>query len=742
MKKLMIYLVVLVLFGCGQNEKTDQKTNTNAAPVAENGTAQMAKLLKEIHNKIDPMKVGYHLNSSRAWHYKTQMENAKSDQELITAKGSYAYELLQSGKTHEAIVEMEQVLELYKKYNVAPEHTYSLRYLMGLGYIRLGEQENCIGRNNEESCILPIQGKGVYELKAGPETAISIFENMLKEKPEDGQVIWLLNIAYMTIGKYPNGVPAQWRIPPTEFTSDYKLPPFKNIANNTVVGTSGLAGGSCVEDFNNDGLLDIVASSWAVYDQIRVFYNLGNGDFEEKTNESGLLGITGGLNMLHADYNNDGFADILVLRGAWYFEQGAIPNSLLKNNGDGTFSDVTIESGLFSKKPTQTATWADFNRDGWLDLFIGNESTGRFLTSCDLYINNKGKFENKTIEAGLSELKVMTKGVCSGDVDNDGWPDIYMSNLTSENLLLKNNGTTTDGGMITFSDHPAIHEVALPLQSFPTWMWDYNNDGHLDILAAPFCTGTQKSASLLVSDARGNSLEEAQIHVYQNNGDGSFTEKGKEMGLTEPVFAMGSNFGDIDNDGLLDFYIGSGEPDLASLVPNKMYRNNKGKSFQDVTYSSRLGHVQKGHGVSFGDFDNDGDQDIFHVLGGAYEGDVFIDALFENPGGKNNWVTLILEGTQSNKSAIGARIKVVGTTKNGSEKVFHHMVSTGGSFGSSSLQQEMGIGNATAIKMIEVRWPNRDQTVETFENVEINRFVKIVEGVGQVEYEDRKQFSF
>jgi len=744
MKQIIFLLAIMTFFSCSQNEKDGKVTNKQTEEKeGRNGTEQMVNLLREVHSKIDAMKVGYHLNSSRAAHYKMLMQNSKNDNEMINAKSQYAYELLQAGKTHEAIMEMEQTMDLFEKYKVQKEHTTNLRYLMGLAYLRLGEQENCIGKNNEESCIIPIQGKGIYTMKTGSETAISIFESILKEMPDNTQVEWLLNIAYMTIGQYPDGVPSQWRIPPSQFKSDYEMPAFKNIANKTVVGTSALAGGSCVEDFNNDSLLDIVASSWGVNDQIRIFFNQGAGGFVDKTKESGLLGITGGLNMIHADYNNDGLEDILVLRGAWFFEQGKIPNSLLKNNGDGTFSDVTIESGLLSKKPTQAATFADFNLDGWVDLFIGNESTSRFPTGCELFINDKGTFVNRTSEVGIAAISVMVKGVCSGDVNNDGWPEIYLSVLNGKNLLLKNNGIDPTSGMINFSNHPARDQIAEPLQSFPTWMWDYDNDGFLDILAAPFCTGTQHSAKLLVDDFRGGATLDAQVRIYRNNGDDSFTNTAQKMGLTEPVFAMGSNFGDIDNDGSLDFYLGSGEPDLASLVPNKMYRNNKGKTFQDVTYSGRFGHIQKGHGVSFGDFDNDGDQDIFHILGGAFEGDVFGDALFENPGGHgNNWITLLLKGTTSNKSAIGARIKLICTNKNGREVVFHHIVSTGGSFGSNSLQQEIGIGKAVAIKSIEVTWPNRAQTVETFTEIEINRFAKVIEDSGKLEYEDRKQFAF
>jgi len=337
----------------------------------------------------------------------------------------------------------------------------------------------------------------------------------------------------------------------------------------------------------------------------------------------------------------------------------------------------------------------------------------------------------------------MIKGVCSGDIDNDGWPDIYVSALGRPNILLKNNADPSENGTVTFSDISASANVEKPIQSFPTWIWDYNNDGFLDIFVAPFSVGRAKSSSLMVSNSRGKTMEDTHLCIYDNNADGTFKEKGVEMGLTEPVFAMGANYGDVDNDGALDFYLGSGEPSLSSLVPNKMYRNNNGKNFQDVTYSGRVGHIQKGHGVSFGDFDNDGDQDIFHVLGGAYEGDIFGDALFENPGGSNNsWTTLLLKGENANRSAIGGRVTLVCKHKDGSEKTYHHVVSTGGSFGSNSLQLEIGLGKAVTIKTIEIKWPIYPVETDVYQNIEVNRFIRIEQGAPEVMYEERKQFSF
>ena len=134
-----------------------------------------------------------------------------------------------------------------------------------------------------------------------------------------------------------------------------------------------------------------MTSGWGTSDALHYFKNNADGSFTDRSDKIGLNGITGGLNMTQADYNNDGFIDVLVLRGGWKREFGKEPNSLLKNNGDGTFSDVTIESGLLSFHPTQTATWNDFNNDGWLDLFIGNENFPGTKTPhpCELYINNQ-----------------------------------------------------------------------------------------------------------------------------------------------------------------------------------------------------------------------------------------------------------------------------------------------------------------------------------------------------------------
>jgi len=197
-------------------------------------------------------------------------------------------------------------------------------------------------------------------------------------------------------------------------------------------------------------------------------------------------------------------------------------------------------------------------------------------------------------------------------------------------------------------------------------------------------------------------------------------------------YAMGCNFGDIDNDGWLDYYLGTGAPSFTSIVPNRLYHNLGGKKFEDVTYSTNTGHIQKGHGVAFADIDNDGDQDIYAVIGGAFEGDHFRNVLFETKAPKNNhWIKIKLTGTQSNRMAIGARIKISVKMADGSLQDYYHTVSTGGSFGSKPLTVEAGLGNAVAIESITIKWPNAGQTVETITGLSMDTMVRIKEGVGK-----------
>ena len=200
----------------------------------------------------------------------------------------------------------------------------------------------------------------------------------------------------------------------------------------------------------------------------------------------------------------------------------------------------------------------------------------------------------------------------------------------------------------------------------------------------------------------------------------------KQAHLDKVIVGMGINFGDLDNDGWLDFYVGTGTPDLGMIIPNRMFHNKQGKGFEEVTTTGDFGHLQKGHGIAFGDLNNNGQQDIFLVSGGAYEGDTAHDCLYINPGNKNHWVTLQLTGVKSNRIALGAEICVTVATPQGERKIYK-TVSTGGSFGNNPLRQEIGLGNATAIRQVSIHWP-ASGIQQTIPNLQMDRFYKVREG--------------
>jgi hypothetical protein len=203
---------------------------------------------------------------------------------------------------------------------------------------------------------------------------------------------------------------------------------------------------------------------------------------------------------------------------------------------------------------------------------------------------------------------------------------------------------------------------------------------------------------------------------------------------------MGSNFGDLDHDGFLDFYLGTGYPEYEGLMPNLMFHNHGGERFNDVTTAGGFGHLQKGHGVSFADLDNDGDQDIYIEMGGAYPGDSFGNVFFSNPGFDNHWICIRLVGTRSNRSAIGARLRL-DIREEGTERSVYKWVNSGGSFGANPLRQQIGVGKATRIERLEIYWPASD-TTQYFKNLEVDQFIQIEEEADHIEKLAWKTLSF
>ena len=631
-----------------------------------------------------------------------------------------AKELLRAGASAEAATLFEQVREqaAIHRFRTRP----SLEEMIALAYLRLGEQQNCIDDHNLASCLLPIAAEGVHKAQEGSRAAIAYYRAILKKTPYDLTSRWLLNIAYMTVGEYPGGVPERLLIPPETFESPERMPRFDNIAPALGLHTFDMCGGAIADDFDNDGYLDIVTSSWDPADRLRYFRNNRDGTFTERTEQAGLIGISGGLNLVQADYDNDGNVDVFVLRGAWLRERGRHPNSLLRNNGDGTFTDVTFDAGLGDVHyPSQTAAWADYDNDGDVDLYVGNETSRALVAPGQLFRNNgDGTFTDTAASAGVLNHRY-AKAVTWGDYNGDRLPDLYVSNSGGANRLYRNTGRGT------FVDEARRLRAGRPHESFPAWFWDVDNDGVLDLYVSAYIAGIEH----LAADALGLPVGVERSRLYRGTGDGRFEEVSEQYGLRRPVAAMGANFGDLDNDGYPDFYLGTGYPPYHSLMPGVMYRNRGGQRFADVTYAGGFGHLQKGHGVFFADLDHDGDQDVFEQMGGAFPGDRFGNVLYENPGFGNHWITIRLVGVRANRSAIGARIRA-DIIEDGVRRSVYRHVNSGGSFGANPLRQTIGLGSAARIERLEVFWPTTGET-QAFADVPVDRIIRIVEGESSYE---------
>ncbi len=691
----------------------------------------MAEDLERIARNANPRKNEY-LSDRRVEKLREALNQPLPSRRRLGLKVLLASSLLNAGYSEQAVTAYREVKTTLKQKMPKQMEKRGLwiRKQIALSFLRIGEQENCLENHTIDSCLFPIRDGGVHKIKRGSRKAKEVLLKILEDYPHDLDAKWLLNIASMTLGEYPDGIPEQWRVPPETFEADYQIERFVDVAGRHELDVNALAGGVVVADFNRDGRFDIMVSSMGLRDQLRLFRGTKEGTFQEVTKAAGLMGLVGGLNLIHADYNNDGYPDVLVLRGGWFGSQGRHPNSLLRNDGDGTFTDVTRSAGLYSRYPTQTATWFDYDLDGHLDLFIGNETWKREYP-CELYHNNgDGTFDEVAREAGVRVIGLV-KGVVSADINNDRYPELYISRMTEPNLLFENRGSKpkeSSDGWRRFTDITERAGVAEPDHSFPAWFWDYNNDGWQDLFVAGY---RMDGVGDVLADYLGREHDAELPRLYRNNGDGTFEDVTKEAHLDRIVYAMGANYGDLDNDGFQDFYVGTGDPDLSMLMPNRMFRNAEGEVFQDVTSSGGFGHLQKGHGIAFVDVDQDGDQDIYEVMGGAYTGDVYRNAFYENPGGDNHWLKLKLVGNETNRGAIGVRVKVVTAGPDGTREI-HRTVRTGGSFGSDSLIQEIGLGDAGSIERVRVHWPVSDQE-RTYLGLELDRAYRIIEGKAKAE---------
>ncbi len=608
----------------------------------------------------------------------------------------------------------------------------SLESFIALGYLRMGEQKNCLENRNDASCVFPISGTGIHTIKKPVEVAIDRYLKIIEKKPKDYLSIWLLNIACQANGSIPPQVPKELIIPQSRYINEWNCPRFNEVAMDLGIENTGWAGGVCADDFDNDGYLDIMSSSTMLTDNVKYFHNNGDGTFSDWTDKAKLRGQYEGLDITHVDYNNDGWLDFIIPRGGWKYEAGHLPPSLLKNNGDGTFSDVTIEAGLMNYNPSQTTEWADIDKDGDVDLFLGHEMGYQ----SNMYRNNgDGTFTDISKECGLA-YKGYVKGANWGDYNNDGFPDLFVSNFQKYGVLFKNEGVDKNG-MVHFTDVTKESGATGTPSNFSCWWFDYNNDGWDDLYVSAYQPGyTINSCREFMGLPMDSNLFPG---MFRNNKDGTFTNVAKEMHIQYETFTMGCNYGDLDNDGWLDFYLAIGAPDYKAIFPNRMFHNDEGKRFQDCSISGGFGQLQKGHAVAFCDIDMDGDQDIYADYGGFYYGDIYENALYENPGFSNSWVNIKFEGVKSNRGAIGTRVKLT-FDDSGNRRSTYLTISKGASFGGNPIRLQAGVGKATVIDEIEVTWPATGQK-DIYTNVAVNKVYKAKEGDKQLTEWDIKPFE-
>lgn len=696
-------------------------------------TKRMAERIRAIYDatdwKLDPNKP-----QMRVQYYSELLSKYKLPLEQDTlVREQLAQEMLNAGDSAGSVRELQEVRRRWQRAQrtMPREGMRQLGKALAISYMRLGEQQNCAMMHGQQKCLFPLRAGAVHQMTEGAEGAVHEFTALLQEDPADTESQWLLNVAYMQLGRYPTSVPARWLIPESRFDSEYKLPEFPQIAASAGIDITGHAGGAVVADFDGDGLLDIMVSSSGPLDQMHLFHNNGDGTFTDVTRKSGLMGETGGLNLVLTDYNNDGHPDVLVLRGGWWGTQGCYPMSLLRNNGNGTFDDVTEQAGLYVAAPTQTAAWADFDGDGWLDLFVGYESRpGDEHLSLLFHNNHDGTFTEMGAESGLTDLGFV-KGVAWGDYNNDGRPDLYVSILNGKNHLFRNDGPKDPhdlGKGWKFTDVTAAAGVDGQRSSFATWFFDYDNDGWPDLFVAGYSLA---SPGEIGAFEMGRKVSAEEPRLYRNMHDGTFKDVTSEVHLDRAILTMGASFGDLDNDGWLDIYLGTGDSNYDSLLPNRMFRNDDGRSFQDVTTAGDFGHLQKGHAIAFADLRHSGFEDVFEEMGGAEPGDSFQSALYRNPGNKNHWITLQLEGVRSNRAAFGARIEVTVKLSGGRVRHIYRTVGFGSSFGGNPLEQHIGLGSVARSADVIVTWPATG-VVDRIHAVPVDHRYRLREGDGRL----------
>ena len=482
-------------------------------------------------------------------------------------------------------------------------------------------------------------------------------------------------------------------------------------------------GGAAFLDYDQDGNIDLYVSN-GNYNKIlsrnekkadikdsenHLYRNLGNGTFEDMTKKAGVGDRGYGMGVTVGDFDNNGYPDIYISNFG--------PNVLYMNKGDGTFKNVTKRAGVAGDECSVGAVWLDYDKDGYLDLYVGNyiefDPKYNYYYAPDgfpgpmaydgeadvLYHNNgDGTFTDVTKEMHVYNTDGRAMGVGAADYDNDGWTDIFVSNDHMVNYLYHNNEGKVfeDRGI---SSGTAFNQVGEATISMSVAFADYNNDGLMD---------------LFVSD-------NAYCSLHKNEGNGVFTEMSYKAGIAVACgqfVGWASSFQDFDNDGDLDLFKVNGELKHLYGQEDQLFENQGDGNFKDVSTerSSYFEEEHVGRGACFGDYDNDGDIDVFIV--NLEEPSVL---LRNNKGNENNWISLLLVGDTSNRDGIGSRI----TLHAGGKKQYAQKMSSGGYLSTNDPRLHFGLGKNTVVDTIEIIWPSGKK--QTLTNVKANQFLTIKE---------------
>ncbi len=608
-----------------------------------------------------------------------------------------------------------QYKELLRDYRVRLEQNpgdHVARLELGRALIKCGLYEDA-ARDLE---LIP-KGSSLYN-DAMYEAAIALYRagryahagevavKGLEGDPDNQRAIaWLWLIA-QRLGGYPTSVPARFRM---VMKAGYERPTvlFEDIAAKIGLDKTSAGRGMAIFDYDNDGYLDIAIA--CAHGGCNLFHNNGDGTYTDVSIDSGLDTAVNTFGIAVGDYNNDGFPDLYITRLGFYAGDG----QLFRNNGDGTFTDVTAEAGLGTWGPAFTASWVDYDGDGRLDLFIANNLGGIFerKTPNRLFHNNgDGTFTEVAEKAGLKTYWP-TLGHAWCDYDNDGKPDLYLSNALGRSQLYHNNG---DGTFTDVSEKAGIDELGF---GSPVFWWDYDNDGWMDIGQYEW----SDHDDVVYTMRHGEGPPDGRpFRCYHNNRDGTFTKVSREIGLTGSWGTMSGNCGDFNNDGYLDLVLGNGSPRMERLEPMIVLETD-GKKFRNITFAAGFPFTGKSHGVTLADLFGDGRLSVLVAAGGAYPGDLLTTGVFypkELPG---NYVNIRCVGTKSNRSAIGARI----TLDAGGRKQYRD-VSGGSNFGCQPFEQHFGLADIPAIDSVSIRWPSG--LVQRFKGLEINKTYEFTEG--------------